>query len=270
MLERIASAIVGIALLGYIINAGGWLFWGGICLLNILALNEIRNAFKRCNINIAFGHLSVFTIMLFYFIKIIPNHNFTILLPPVLLIIFLFSYSIINNNHYRIQDIAFNVFSYVYTSGLFLHFILMRNLRDGVYFMWWIFITNWACDTGAFFTGLIFGKNKLAPAISPHKTIEGSIGGILFSVFASFLYIKFILPEIKIVDSLILGFLVGIFSQMGDLSASLIKRYCSIKDFSRIIPGHGGILDRFDSTLFSLPIAYYYIMWFIQGSGGIK
>lgn len=268
MLQRILSAVVGIILLGYIINIGGWLFFLTISFLNIYAIYELQNAFKKINIHIAFVYLSVFTVMLLFSAKYISILNFMIIpLSLFLLLIFIFFYSIINSKQNHITDIVFSMFSYVYTSTLFMYFILMRNLFNGIYFIWWVFITTWACDTGAFFTGIFFGKNKLAPNISPHKTIEGSVGGILFSIAASIIYTRLILPEIVFFDSLAVGFLIGVFSQIGDLSASLIKRYCNIKDFSKIIPGHGGILDRFDSTLFSFPAAYYYIILFIQKGG---
>lgn len=268
MLQRIISAVVGIILLGYIINVGGWLFFLTISLLNIFAIYELHNAFKKININITFGQLSVFTIMLLFSAQYILKLNFMIIpLSLFLLIIFIFLYSIINNTQNHITDIVFSIFSYVYTSTLFMYFILMRNLFNGIYYIWWVFITTWACDTGAFFTGILFGKNRLVPNISPHKTIEGSIGGILSSIAASIIYTRLLLPGIMFLDSLMVGFLIGVFSQVGDLSASLIKRYCNIKDFSKIIPGHGGILDRFDSALFTFPIAYYYIILFIQKGG---
>jgi len=268
MLQRITSAVVGIILLGYIINLGGWPFFLAVALLNIFAIYELRYAFKKLDINIASGPLSILAVVLLFSLKYISKMNFMIIpLSLLLLTIFIFMYSIINNTQNHIIDIVFSIFSYVYTSTLFMYFILIRNLSYGIYFIWWIFITTWACDTGAFFTGILFGKRRLAPHVSPHKTVEGSLGGTLASIAVSVLYTKLILPETAVLDSVIVGFLIGIFSQVGDLSASLIKRYCNIKDFSKIIPGHGGILDRFDSALFSFPIAYYYIILFIQKGG---
>ncbi|HHW02825.1 MAG TPA: phosphatidate cytidylyltransferase [Thermoanaerobacterales bacterium] len=265
MVQRIISAVVGIILLGFLINMGGWLFFLTISLLNIFAVYELNNAFKKININIAFGQLIIFTLMLLLSAKYISRLNFMIIpLSLFLLIIFIFLYSIINNTQNHITDIVFSIFTFIYTSTLFMYFILMRNLFNGIYYIWWVFITTWACDTGAFFTGILFGKNRLAPNISPHKTVEGSVGGILFSIIASIIYTSLFLPKIPFFDSLIVGFLIGVFSQVGDLSASLIKRYCNIKDFSKIIPGHGGILDRFDSALFTFPVAYFYIIFFIQ------
>jgi phosphatidate cytidylyltransferase len=114
---------------------------------------------------------------------------------------------------------------------------------------------------------MIIGKTALAPAVSPNKTIEGSLGGILSSVAASVLYSVYFLPEINTLHAILFGICIGVVAQIGDLSASFIKRYCQIKDFSNIIPGHGGILDRLDSALFSFPVAYIFIKLLLQKGG---
>ena len=125
--------------------------------------------------------------------------------------------------------------------------------------VWLIVITAFGTDVMAYFSGYIFGKHKLCPKISPKKTIEGSIGGILGSVILSGLFGYFFMPDI-IVHCLVIGVLGGIVSQFGDLTASIFKRKMGIKDYGNLIPGHGGILDRFDSVLFTGPMVYYYIV----------
>jgi phosphatidate cytidylyltransferase len=259
MLTRIISAVVGIILLGYIINAGSWVFYASISILNIYALYELYNAFIKKNIHISFFLSSALTLVLLYFVSF---NTFDFILTYLFLILLLmleFLYSIINNNHNHLKDIVFSVFSFIYTSFLFMCMILVRNLQNGINLAWWIFITTWACDTGAFFSGLLLGKTPLAPTISPNKTIEGSLGGVLSSIVASTIYTTYFLPEINTIHATLFGICIGVVSQVGDLSASLIKRYCKIKDFSNIIPGHGGILDRLDSALFSFPVAYIFI-----------
>lgn len=267
MLTRIISAVVGIILLGYLINTGGWLYFLGISLLNVLAIFELNNAFKKINVNILYILSSIFAVMLLYTTSF-SKYNF--IFTPfsiILMIVTTFLYSIINNGQNHITDVVFTVFSFIYTSFLFMYFILLRKLPNGINLVWWVFITIWACDTGAFFIGIFFGKKRLAPNISPKKTIGGSLGGITFSIVASLIYTKLLLPQIGIAHAAILGLIIGILSQLGDLSASLIKRYCKIKDFSKIIPGHGGILDRLDSALFSFPVAYIYITIMFQKGG---
>ena len=111
----------------------------------------------------------------------------------------------------------------------------------------------------AYFTGYFLGKHKLCPKISPKKTIEGSIGGIIGSVVLSALFGYFFFERI-LIHCIIIGIIGGIVSQFGDLTASVFKRKMGIKDYGNLIPGHGGILDRFDSVLFTAPMVYYYIM----------
>ncbi|NLZ53708.1 MAG: phosphatidate cytidylyltransferase [Thermoanaerobacteraceae bacterium] len=267
MFTRIISAVVGIILLGYTINTGGWLFFASISILNICALYEMYNAFTKKNIYISFFLSSALTVVLLYFVSF---NTFNFILTYLFLILLLMSeflYCIINNKHKQLKDIVFSIFSFVYTSFLFMSMILVRNQKTGINLTWWIFITTWACDTGAFFSGLLLGKTPLAPTISPNKTLEGSIGGILSSVAASILFTVYFLPEINTIHAAFFGICIGIFSQVGDLSASLIKRYCKIKDFSNIIPGHGGVLDRLDSALFSFPVAYIFIKILLQKGG---
>lgn len=119
------------------------------------------------------------------------------------------------------------------------------------------FVAAWLTDTGAYFTGVFFGKHKLAPSISPKKTIEGSIGGIIVCILSFLLYgfilEKFFAADANYIALAISGFFLSIIAQLGDLSMSIIKREYSIKDYGVIFPGHGGILDRFDSVLFTAP-----------------
>jgi len=268
MLKRIISAVVGIILLGYTINIGGWVFYAVISLLNICALYELDNAFVKKNIRISFFISAIFAVVLLYFARFNRFDFVMTYLFIILLLMCEFIYIIIiNKKPDHLKDIVFSIFSFVYTTFLFMSMILIRNLKGGIHITWWVFITTWACDTGAFFSGLLLGKTPLAPTISPNKTVEGSIGGILSSVVASTIYSIYFLPEISVLHAIGFGICISVVSQVGDLSASLIKRYCNIKDFSNIIPGHGGILDRLDSALFSFPVAYVIIVILFQKGG---
>ena len=135
--------------------------------------------------------------------------------------------------------------------------VLLRYLTNGAYLFLLPFIGAWVCDTFAYFTGRFFGKHKLAPAISPKKTVEGSIGGIVFAVAVFAIYGAILSARGLTPNYLALclaGFFVSILSQIGDLALSLVKRECGIKDYGRLFPGHGGVLDRFDSVIATAPI----------------
>ncbi len=126
-----------------------------------------------------------------------------------------------------------------------------------------LFVAIWSCDTAAYFVGRRFGKHKLAPVISPNKTIEGAIGGLLGGMLAAYLCQGTFFREALLKDALVVGVIIGVFGQLGDLVESMLKRDAQVKDSSAIIPGHGGVLDRFDSLLFTLPFVYYYLRFFV-------
>ena len=143
---------------------------------------------------------------------------------------------------------------------LFTSLIRIAMMSHGSYLLLMVFIVAFASDSCAYFAGMFLGKHKLAPRLSPKKTIEGSIGGTLGTMLVSGLFGYFVMPEIMI-HCMIMGALGAVFSQFGDLTASIFKRKMGIKDYGHLIPGHGGILDRFDSVLFTAPLIYYYIIF---------
>lgn len=151
--------------------------------------------------------------------------------------------------------------------------LMRKNCGTAVTFL--PFVCAWLTDTGAYIIGSLFGKHKLAEAISPNKTIEGAIGGLLFSTIGSVLFVNICvytkvatvsqnvsLLTVSLIFALI-GFLTSIVSQIGDLAASCIKRDFEKKDYGNILPGHGGLLDRFDSVLLAIPFIYYIMRHFI-------
>ncbi len=126
-----------------------------------------------------------------------------------------------------------------------------------------IFITLWLTDSAAYFLGSAFGKHKLFPRVSPNKSWEGAIAGFLFSMVTMVVLKAFVLSFLSWIDAVVFGLIIGLFGQIGDLIESLIKRDAGVKDSSNIIPGHGGIFDRFDSLIFSAPIVYLYMYFFM-------
>ena len=137
------------------------------------------------------------------------------------------------------------------------HLIPLRMLPAG---REWIFLTLMVimgCDSFAYFVGSKFGKRKLYPAVSPNKSVEGGLGGLFGSVLAVLIARATFLPTIGIADGILIGLLLGVAGQLGDLFESLLKRACKVKDSGNMIPGHGGILDRLDSLLFAFPLVYY-------------
>ena len=136
-------------------------------------------------------------------------------------------------------------------------------MTDGKYIVWLIFLCSWGCDTCAYLVGVMFGKHKMAPVLSPKKSIEGGIGGVVGAALLGFIYASVFVDQLTIEKAKIIFPIVcavgGIISQIGDLTASGIKRDHDIKDYSQLIPGHGGILDRFDSVIITAPIIFYLV-----------
>jgi phosphatidate cytidylyltransferase len=174
---------------------------------------------------------------------------------------------------FPIYDIATTVFGVVYIGWLLIHLVLLRELpRElsmdealGASLVLYVIAIVWSCDTGAFLVGIPFGKHKLFPRVSPSKSVEGSVAGFVCAVAAAFAGYAWFAhqsggkPFLSAGEAVFLGALLGISSQLGDLVESLIKRDAQVKDASSTIPGHGGVLDRFDSLLFSAPVAFYYL-----------
>jgi len=142
--------------------------------------------------------------------------------------------------------------------------ILIYSSKGGKWILLFILTVVWIGDSGAYAIGRWLGRHPLYPAVSPKKTVEGSIGGLIFSLLATLTLQRYLLPGLNLRDSLFLGLGIGILAQLGDLSESFIKRKAGVKDSGNVFPGHGGMLDRIDSLLFSVPFVYFYLWSFVQ------
>lgn len=187
-----------------------------------------------------------------------------ILLLMALMFVYVFSYP-----KYTANQVMTTYFCLIYAPVMLSFIFLTRQLSYGIYLVWMIFISSWISDTCAYLVGVMIGKHKLAPQLSPKKSIEGSIGGILGSAIVGALFGYFLLD--KALGGYMFGatlFVIGaigsVISQVGDLAASAIKRNHDIKDYGHLIPGHGGIMDRFDSVIFTAPMVYFLIILFFK------
>ena len=174
-------------------------------------------------------------------------------LLTLLYVLVAFCAAVLSNGRVPFSGVAQLVLSVVYATVGFASVSLLRILDGGAYIYGLVFVGAWVTDTMAYFVGRLLGKHKLCPAISPKKTVEGSVGGIFFCVLGFLLY-GFIMQKVFALSPNYLmlalaGLLSSIISQIGDLTASLIKREHGVKDFGKIMPGHGGVMDRFDSII---------------------
>lgn len=252
MRERIISAIIAIPILLFFLLQRGIYLHIGMGIVSIIALTEIYNCFNKSGYKPIYHVGFIISALMIYFM----DFKLTLILL-VISIIYSTGVIILKNDKYSIKDLIITNYGILYTI-VFLSFIIHIDRLDNKPFIWLIFIIAFLTDTFAYFSGYLFGKRKLAPKISPKKTIEGSIGGIIGSTFFVLVFFHIINNDIKLIY-LLLGIIGSISSQIGDLKASLIKRSVGIKDFGKIMPGHGGVLDRFDSIIFTAPIVYIFL-----------
>lgn len=188
------------------------------------------------------------------------------LMPALLLALFLLMGAyVFSFPHYTPRDAALIYFGILYVVVCLSCLYRIRQMEGGFLLVWLVFLASWGCDTLAYCSGILIGKHKMTPRLSPKKTWEGAVGGVLGSMLLGFLYALIFRESLAFTDNplLWLPLLCGVgavVSQIGDLAASAIKRSFDIKDFSNLIPGHGGILDRFDSVIVTAPIVYYLLI----------
>ena len=164
---------------------------------------------------------------------------------------------------YNFIDAAVTIMGFIYTIAFFSLIILIYEMPGGNFYVFTIFTISWLCDTSAYFTGRFFGKHKLIPEVSPKKTVEGAIGGLFGGALGTMVF-GLILERtgqnlMSPIHFLIMGLIGSVFAQIGDLIASSFKRDCGVKDYPKLIPGHGGILDRFDSVLMAAVSVFLYL-----------
>lgn len=172
---------------------------------------------------------------------------------------------------FRLQEIpkaaaeaALVLMGFLYVPLLLSHLVMIRMLPHGISWLFLIMVIVMTGDSAAYYVGSSLGKTKLYPAVSPKKSVEGSLGGLAGSIAGAFLAKAIFFPELSAFDCIATALLLGVLGQLGDLFESLIKRSCGVKDSGSIFPGHGGILDRLDSILFAGPAAYYYAYFLLR------
>ena len=171
--------------------------------------------------------------------------------------------SVFSGEAFGVESAALSGATGVYVAFGFAAVVMLRDLSYGQYIYFLTFIIPWVTDTFAYFSGRFFGKHKLIPAVSPKKTVEGSVGGTLFAVILTVLY-GFVIGQISeatpnYIALAVVALVVSLLSQCGDLVMSLVKRRFGIKDYGKLFPGHGGVLDRFDSVVVTAPTLYFLI-----------
>ena len=269
MAIRILSSVIGLPILIFFVIYGGIPLQSVILLAGLIGMHEFYSAFHLKSKGVQYIAYFFAVIYMIWIDKIINMQNmFNVFVSLFLLILLI--YTVLFHDKTNAEESMLSFFGFFYVMFLLSHVFLIRYYTYGNVFIWLAFISAWGCDTGAYFTGVAIGKHKLIPTLSPKKTIEGAAGGVVTATLLALLYGWFIEKKFPLeqVNVFLLCGLTGVFvsilSQIGDLEASAMKRYTNIKDFGKLIPGHGGILDRFDSVLLTAPVVYYIMMFLIR------
>ena len=268
MITRIITGLIGIALAAYVIQTGGTLFAGFALVLGLIAWFEYARAFgeRGMGLTLLTGFLGVAAL---WYTGWQGNVELMVAAATLIVAIVLLE-SVLLRGSVSIMDAVTSVTGILYIGFPFAYMVMLRDWPEarliptqlgdfefGCALIWIMFIGTWASDTFAYFTGSAIGRHKLCPSISPNKTVEGFLGSLVGTTAAvAGLGIFFALP---VQEMAILGLAIAVLATLGDLVESVAKRYTGIKDSGSIIPGHGGIWDRFDSVLFTAPLVYYFV-----------
>lgn len=229
---------------------------GALCLIGSFEMLRVEGKHRDLPVAIPVYLLSAALPVLSYFIMRRADYLIFIVggvFVLFLLMLYLFALSVFTLGREDYRTICSVYATSFYIIASFSSLVILRYLPEGLYNVLIVFIGAWVCDVFAYFTGFFFGKHKLIPAVSPKKTVEGSVGGIVFALIAMELY-GFVLSRFTDLSVnygvlAFLGVLLPVISQIGDLFASVVKRTHGVKDYGTLFPGHGGVMDRFDSIL---------------------
>ncbi len=268
-ITRLLSGIVLLLLSFGFIYLGGYPLTAFVCLLAFQAFFEIQRVLKfggdkKFNALSVWGYIGIAA---YYVLLAVFNRPELLVMTAVLtmigfLVIYVFSFPKVS-----FEEVAGALFGFLYAPIMLSFMVLTRGLNHGIYIVWMIYISAWGSDTLAYCVGMLTGKtignHKMTPKLSPKKSVEGAVGGILGAALLAWLYGKIVMgrvetgiPNIEWMLA-IMGACGASMAMIGDLAASAIKRNKDIKDYGHCIPGHGGILDRFDSMIFTAPLTYF-------------
>ena len=255
---RLLSGILLVIIALATIITGGDVLFATILAISLIGMTEVYKIMEINNKLLGgvgyVAALAYFALVRFGMTEWITM--FTIAFLIVLMAVYVFTYP-----KYRAEHIMLAFFGLFYVAVMLSYVYQIRMLEQGAFLVWLVFLCSWGCDTCAYCVGVTMGKHKMAPVLSPKKSVEGGIGGVVGAALLGALYAaainKFAGAGADALTYAVICGVGGIISQVGDLAASAIKRNHDIKDYGKLIPGHGGILDRFDSVIITAPIIFY-------------
>lgn len=257
---RLFSGVVLILLALATIITGNDVLLGTVLIISIIGLYEIYKVAKIEKSPLGFVGYIVTCVYYYMLREQIAYEWFTYLILGLLILIM--TVYVIRFPKYNSEHILFAFFGFFYVPMMLSYVYQTRMLEEGKFLVWLIFICSWGADTCAYCVGMLIGKHKMTPRLSPKKSIEGAIGGIIGAGLIGCIYAVAVGGNVIYYG--IIGACGSVISIIGDLAASAIKRNHDVKDYGKLIPGHGGVLDRFDSVIFTAPVIYFLAMVIIK------
>ena len=257
--KRLASGVVLLAAAVAFLYIGGTPLLLVLCAISLIGQNELYRAIGIDHKGLSMiGYLMT---IVYYMLVFFEGRGYMAAMIVFTLIILMTAY-VATFPEYKTEEVSGAFFGMCYVSVLMSYVYLTRQLNDGLFMVWLILLSSWGSDTLAYCTGMLFGEHHMVPRLSPKKTWEGAAGGVAGAAILGFIYgfvFRNHMPDtISPAMTCCIACAAGaVISMIGDLAASAIKRNHNIKDFGNLIPGHGGVLDRFDSMLFTAPAIYY-------------
>lgn len=255
---RLLSSVVLMILMLFFIITGGNILLAAVAFLSFVAMMEVMRMAKIHKSPLAvlgYGAIAVYYALLFF------NKTDKLVSLLVFYLLAVMTAYVFGFAKVKAEQMLYLFFGFFYTGLLISYIYQVRMLPGGAFAVWLIFIAAWGSDVCAYCVGMLFGKHKAFPVLSPKKSWEGCIGGVVGAAIIAILYClamnHWFEQSFSIIQYAIVGACGAIISQIGDLAASAMKRNNGIKDYGKLIPGHGGVLDRYDSVIFVAPLVYY-------------
>lgn len=252
---RLISGIVLVIIALATIISGSWILFFTLLAVSLIGMRELYKVMKVSDEHITVLELVGYLGAVLYYIAMkadFGNYGTMAIIISMILILFVY---VFGYPKYHAEQVMAAFFGVVYVAVMLSFIYLTRSLPDGKFLVWLIFLCSWGCDTCAYCVGMLIGKHKMAPVLSPKKSIEGAVGGVAGAALLGVIYAA--ATQGKMAEYALICAVGALISMVGDLAASAIKRNQNIKDYGKLIPGHGGILDRFDSVIITAPVIYY-------------
>ena len=252
---RLISGIVLVIIALATIISGSWILFFTLLAVSLIGMRELYKVMKVSDEHVTVLELVGYLGAVLYYIAMkadFGNYGTMAIIVSMILILFVY---VFGYPKYHAEQVMAAFFGVVYVAVMLSFIYLTRSLPDGKFLVWLIFLCSWGCDTCAYCVGMLIGKHKMAPVLSPKKSIEGAVGGVAGAALLGVIYAA--ATQGKMAEYALICAVGALISMVGDLAASAIKRNQNIKDYGKLIPGHGGILDRFDSVIITAPVIYY-------------